>query len=60
MNSRRAGRPRKQAIAELRTTKEKIEQTRQEIERAERQSDLEKVARLRYGTLPRVGKETGR
>ena len=41
----------KQAIAELRTTKEKIEQTRQEIERAERQNDLEKVARLRYGTL---------
>jgi ATP-dependent Clp protease ATP-binding subunit ClpB len=41
----------KEAIAELRSIKEKIEQTRQEIETAERQSDLEKVARLRYGTL---------
>jgi len=47
----------KQAIAELRTTKEKIEQTRQEIERSERQSDLEKVARLRYGTLPELEKK---
>jgi ATP-dependent Clp protease ATP-binding subunit ClpB len=41
----------KQAIAELRTVKEQIDQTRTEIERAERQSDLEKAARLRYGTL---------
>ena len=47
----------KQAIAELRTTKEKIEQTRQEIERSERQSDLEKVARLRYGTLRELEKK---
>jgi len=44
----------KQAIAELRTTKEQIEGARQEIERAERESDLEKVARLRYGTLPEL------
>ncbi|MDQ3006359.1 MAG: ATP-dependent chaperone ClpB, partial [Chloroflexota bacterium] len=41
----------KQAIAELRKVKEQIEGTRTEIERAERQSDLEKAARLRYGTL---------
>jgi len=47
----------KQAIAELRTTKGKIEQTRQEIEHAERQADLEKVARLRYGTLPELEKK---
>jgi ATP-dependent Clp protease ATP-binding subunit ClpB len=47
----------KQAIAELRTTKEQIEGARQEIERAERQSDLEKVARLRYGTLPELEKK---
>ncbi len=47
----------KEVIAELRTTKEKIEQTRQEIERFERQSDLEKVARLRYGTLPELEKK---
>jgi len=47
----------KQAIAELRTVKEKIEQTRLEIERSERQADLEKVARLRYGTLPELEKK---
>jgi ATP-dependent Clp protease ATP-binding subunit ClpB len=41
----------KQAIAGRRKVKEQIEQTRTEIERAERQSDLEKAARLRYGTL---------
>jgi ATP-dependent Clp protease ATP-binding subunit ClpB len=41
----------KQAIAELRKVKEQIEQTRTEIDRAERQTDLEKAARLRYGTL---------
>ena len=47
----------KQAIAELRTIKEKIEQTFQEIEHSERQADLEKVARLRYGTLPELEKK---
>jgi ATP-dependent Clp protease ATP-binding subunit ClpB len=41
----------KSAITELQSTKEQIEQTRTEIERAERANDLEKVARLRYGTL---------
>ena len=39
----------KQAITELRTLKEKLEQTRVDIERAERDADLEKAARLRYG-----------
>ncbi|MDX9849831.1 MAG: ATP-dependent chaperone ClpB [Anaerolineaceae bacterium] len=41
----------KSAISELRDIKEQIEQTNLEIERAERVSDLEKAARLRYGTL---------
>jgi ATP-dependent Clp protease ATP-binding subunit ClpB len=41
----------KSAITELQSTKEQIESTRTEIERAERANDLEKVARLRYGTL---------
>jgi ATP-dependent Clp protease ATP-binding subunit ClpB len=41
----------KQIIAALRTVKEQIEQTRAEIERAERYSELEKAARLRYETL---------
>ncbi len=41
----------KQAITNLQGIKEQIEQARLEMERAERQNDLEKVARLRYGTL---------
>jgi ATP-dependent Clp protease ATP-binding subunit ClpB len=41
----------KSAISNLQSVKEQIEQTRLEIERAERQNDLEKAARLRYGTL---------
>jgi ATP-dependent Clp protease ATP-binding subunit ClpB len=41
----------KNAISALQSVKEQIEQTRLEIERAERAADLEKVARLRYGTL---------
>jgi ATP-dependent Clp protease ATP-binding subunit ClpB len=41
----------KQGIAELRSLKEQIERTRYEIEQAERRSDLEAAARLRYGTL---------
>jgi ATP-dependent Clp protease ATP-binding subunit ClpB len=39
----------KQAISQLRELKEKLEQTRLEMERAERNADLEKAARLRYG-----------
>jgi ATP-dependent Clp protease ATP-binding subunit ClpB len=41
----------KSAIAELQGVKEQIESTRLEIEQAERRAELEKVARLRYGTL---------
>jgi len=41
----------KEAISNLAAAKEKIETTRLEIERAERTSDLETAARLRYGTL---------
>jgi ATP-dependent Clp protease ATP-binding subunit ClpB len=41
----------KEAISELQSTKEQIERTRGEIEQAERLADLEKAARLRYGTL---------
>ncbi len=41
----------KKAIQTLRTTKERIEQTRLEIEQAERRADLERAARLRYGTM---------
>ena len=41
----------KRAISELRELKEKLEQTHLDIERAERESNLEKAARLRYGDL---------
>jgi len=41
----------KSAIADLRSVKEQIEQARIEMERAERQNQLEQAARLRYGTL---------
>jgi ATP-dependent Clp protease ATP-binding subunit ClpB len=41
----------KEVIASVQKIKEQIEQTRIEIERAERNAELEKVARLRYGTL---------
>jgi ATP-dependent Clp protease ATP-binding subunit ClpB len=41
----------KVAILELQETKRQIEAVRNEIEHAERDNDLEKLARLRYGTL---------
>jgi ATP-dependent Clp protease ATP-binding subunit ClpB len=41
----------KEAIGGLQSIKEQIEQTRLEMERAERQNQLETVARLRYGVL---------
>ncbi len=41
----------KEAIANLQSVKEQIENTRLEIERAERRYELENVARLRHGTL---------
>ena len=41
----------KAAIMSLRSIKEKIEATKTEIERAEREANLEAAARLRFGTL---------
>ncbi len=41
----------KEAIAALRQVKEDIERANTEMEDAERRNDLEKAARLRYGTL---------
>jgi ATP-dependent Clp protease ATP-binding subunit ClpB len=40
-----------EAIQEIRGLKEEIDETETKIEQAERQADLEKAARLRYGTL---------
>jgi len=41
----------KQAIQQLRNLREQIEQTKKDIELAERQYDLNKAAELKYGTL---------
>ena len=41
----------KDAIKTIRDLKEEIDQTETQIEQAERRADLEKAARLRYGTL---------
>lgn len=41
----------KKAIQAIQETKGQMEATKAEIERAERQGDLEKAARLRYGTM---------
>ena len=47
----------KKAIAEVKSTKEQIENTKLEIEKAEREYDLEKLAQLKYGTLPELEKK---
>src|SRR5207302_9900956 len=41
----------KTQIGEIRDTRAKIDETRVEIEKAERAADLERAARLRYGAL---------
>jgi ATP-dependent Clp protease ATP-binding subunit ClpB len=41
----------KEAIAHMRDIKEKLEEAQTQIEAAERDANLEKAARLRYGTL---------
>ena len=41
----------KEIIGEVREVKKEMDQTRVKIEKAEREADLEKVARLQYGTL---------
>ena len=47
----------KSAAVKLRTLREQIEQTKVQIEQAERQYDLNRVAELRYGTLAQLQKE---
>jgi ATP-dependent Clp protease ATP-binding subunit ClpB len=47
----------KQLIAGVRQIKEQIEQTRHQIEDAERRADLETAARLRYGVLPELQRQ---
>ena len=47
----------KKAITELKGTKEQIEEVKHQIEDAERSYDLEKLAQLKYGTLPELEKK---
>lgn len=47
----------KKDIHELQQLKERIEQVRHEIERAERAADFEKAAQLKYGTLVGLEKQ---
>jgi ATP-dependent Clp protease ATP-binding subunit ClpB len=47
----------KQAIQGVRERKERLEQARVEAERAERESDLQRAAELRYGEIPELEKQ---
>jgi ATP-dependent Clp protease ATP-binding subunit ClpB len=46
----------KEVIAEIRKHKERVEQLRLDLERAQRVADLEAAARLRYGEIPAAEK----
>jgi ATP-dependent Clp protease ATP-binding subunit ClpB len=47
----------KASVARLRKTREAMEEIKQSMERAERAYDLNRVAELRYGELPRLERE---
>lgn len=47
----------KKEISQVKDTKKEIENVRQQIEEAERNYDLEKLATLKYGTLPDLEKK---
>ena len=47
----------KQAISEVKSTKQQIEEVRHQMEEAERNYDLETLAKLKYGTLPELEKK---
>jgi ATP-dependent Clp protease ATP-binding subunit ClpB len=47
----------KEVIAKLHDRKKAIDKAKQEAEIAERRSDLQKVAEIRYGTIPNLEKE---
>jgi ATP-dependent Clp protease ATP-binding subunit ClpB len=49
----------KGAIQEIRDIKTKIDEAKIQLEQAERRSDLEGAARLRYGTLPDLNRQLG-
>jgi ATP-dependent Clp protease ATP-binding subunit ClpB len=47
----------KEAIDSIRAAKESLEQAHRDAERAERESDLQRAAELRYGDIPRLEQE---
>ncbi len=47
----------KQVITEQKATKQRLEDVKHEIEEAERDYDLERLAQLKYGTLPELEKK---
>jgi ATP-dependent Clp protease ATP-binding subunit ClpB len=46
----------KEAIDAIRSAKERLEQAHRDVERAERDSDLQRAAELRYGEIPELEK----
>jgi ATP-dependent Clp protease ATP-binding subunit ClpB len=44
----------KDAISAIRAIKEQLEEANREVERAERDADLQRAAELRYGTIPEL------
>jgi ATP-dependent Clp protease ATP-binding subunit ClpB len=49
----------KEAIRGISEIKERLDAARGEIERAEREADLERAAKLRYGEIPELERELG-
>jgi ATP-dependent Clp protease ATP-binding subunit ClpB len=49
----------KKEIAESKAVKERIEQAKAEMARAEREGNLEKASQLKYGVLPALEKQAG-
>jgi ATP-dependent Clp protease ATP-binding subunit ClpB len=49
----------KEAIGRVRDVKEGLEQAHREAERAERETDLQRAAELRYGEIPELERELG-
>ncbi|MCA9471986.1 MAG: ATP-dependent chaperone ClpB [Nitrospirales bacterium] len=47
----------KASVEKLQTLRQQMDDVKREIERAERDYDLNRVAELRYGTLPRIEQE---
>jgi len=44
----------KEPLGQIKAAKEQLEEARQEAERAERETDLERAAKLRYGEIPEL------